>query len=505
MRQPLLRRAFLTMVLLAVVLGGAFALRGWAVQRGLDSLRSRLARHGVTFRLGESHWVGWRQLRLEDISLHGPRGLHLTTAAVTVRVRPWAGGGLDAIEQVDAPAMHLSRGRLTWDVQACARPGSASLAVQVRQVGTHHPDDQVSGCVGRLWAARQTGAWQVAGDWQVFSLRHAKLSAAPVDFPAGQVRLSLRPQGDRVVLEAGSRVVVGGWQALLGGMYTAAQGTLSLHAQSPLQPAHQFLQAWPAAMRGTLCRTRLSGWLGGSAALSFRLGHPETLVLNAAVRDSALAVQGGGIDFAAWRRTAEAVPRWSRRLPAPVLQALLLSEDAGFLTHKGFDPGLIGSALAQDWASGQFVRGGGTLTMQLLRNLFLRREKRLARKAEEALLTLLVERCGLLSKSEVLDLYLERVEWGPNVYGIAAASRHYFDCQPDDLTLDQGLFLMAALPNPRMAHTLLQPDGSLTTFTQEYYDGMRWLLYEAGDVPEEALDADYPVFEGIVGRGAGRI
>jgi len=213
----------------------------------------------------------------------------------------------------------------------------------------------------------------------------------------------------------------------------------------------------------------------------------------------------GGIDFAAWRRAAQAGPRWSRRLPAPVLQALLLSEDAGFRTHRGFDPGLIGSALAHDWASGEFVRCGGTLTMQLVRNLFLRREKRLARKAEEALLTLLVERCGLLSKDEVLDLYLDRVEWGPGVYGIAAASQHYFGCRPDDLHLDQGLFLMAALPNPRMAHTLLEPDGSLTPFTQEYYDGMRWLLYEAGAVSEEVLDAEYPVFEGIARQGAGRI
>lgn len=504
MRQPLLRRALLTAVLLVVVMGGAFLLRGWAVRRGLESLRARLAQHGISFRHGDHHWDGWRQLRLQDISLHGPHGLHLEAATVSVRVRPWAGVGLDAIEQVDAPSMHLSRGRLTWDVQACARPGSGHVALQVRQANARRPGDQVSGLAGRIWAGRRDGAWQVAGDWREFSLRHRRLSAASVELPAGRMTLSLRPQRDRVVLEAGSHVAVGGWQVLLGGTYSAAQGQLDLHAQSPLQPADALLQAWPAAMRGTLCNARLGGCLGGSGSLSFRLGHPETLVLNAALRDSALALQGG-IDFAAWRRAAQAGPRWSDRLPAPVLKALLLSEDAGFMAHRGFDPGLIGSALAQDWASGEFVRGGGTLSMQLMRNLFLRREKHLARKAEEALLTLLVERCGLLSKAEILDLYLDCVEWGPGVYGIAAASQHYFDCRPDDLALDQGLFLMAALPNPRMAHTLLQPDGRLTSFTQGYYDGMRWLLYEAGVVPEEVLDADYPVFEGIAARGAGRI
>lgn len=492
-----LRRALIATVSIAVALGAAALLRDWAAERGLTRLATRLSRHGVHMRHTGYHWEGWRQLCVEGLRFDGPKGLTMEVDTLHVLLRPWEGLGFAAVEQLDFAGMRLLRGRLRWDLQVCARPQSARLAMRITQADGRGPDDAVSGLHAQLLTWRASGALHVTADWQGFDLRHRLLAAEAVNVVPGSLALQLRPRLDTILLEKGSRVDLGAWHTALGGTFAAASSTLHLHAQCPLQPAADLLATLPDAAKGRLCDAQLGGWLGGSAALSVRPGQPESLVLEAAVRDSAFGLLAGGPDFAGWRAVAQAGPRWSQRLPAPILHALLLSEDAGFLAHQGFDAAFIGSALAQDWSSGRFERGGGTLSMQLIRNLFLRREKRLARKLEEAALTLLAERGGLLDKTEILDLYLDRVEWGPGIYGISAASAHYFACRPEALSLDQGLFLMAALPNPRMSHTLLEADGRLGGFAQGYFDGMRWLLYQDGFVEEAELDRDYPVFERV--------
>lgn len=85
--------------------------------------------------------------------------------------------------------------------------------------------------------------------------------------------------------------------------------------------------------------------------------------------------------------------------------------------------------------------------MQLAKNLFLWRDKSLLRKALEAYLAVRLEQT--LDKRRILELYLNVVEWGPGLYGIGEASRHYFDKSPSSLTLGEAALLAAILPNPR--------------------------------------------------------
>ena len=499
------RRTRIVLALLAMALCGGVLLRAWAVGAGLARLEARLARHGVRMQVEGHHWMGWRRLCLEGLRLDGPQGLSLEADRMEVLLRPWAGMGWQAVEQLDAPHMRLRRGHQRWDLRACARPHSASVAMQVHQADAHRPGDALHGVQAQLHMTRRAGALLIQARWADFQAQHRLLAPGPVAVASGRMALRLRPHRDEFLLEAGSGLWLADWRAALGGSYRLSDQQLQLHAQCPMQPAADWLAALPEALRGSLCDARLGGRLGGSVALALRWGRPESLTLDAALQDSGLALLAGGPDFGRWRAAAQAGPRWSRRLPPVVLRAILLSEDAGFAAHRGFDPRFIGSALAHDWRAGRFERGGGTLSMQLMRNLFLRRDKVLARKAEEALLTLLAERAQLLSKDDILDLYLDRVEWGPDVYGIAQACRHYFDCTPEALSLDQGLFLAAVLPNPRMSKTLLDAEGELGAFAQQYYDGMRWLLYLEGLVAEEELDRPYPRFVGIVEGAGGRI
>lgn len=134
-------------------------------------------------------------------------------------------------------------------------------------------------------------------------------------------------------------------------------------------------------------------------------------------------------------------------LPLHVPTAFVTLEDPGFNSHRGVIPQALENSLKDNLRLGQFFRGGSTISMQLAKNLWLRRHKTLGRKAQEVLLTIALESC--LSKAEILELYLNVVEFGPNLYGIGPASRFYFDHPPEHLEADEAFYLASILPRPR--------------------------------------------------------
>lgn len=129
-----------------------------------------------------------------------------------------------------------------------------------------------------------------------------------------------------------------------------------------------------------------------------------------------------------------------------VEKALLVTEDGRFFRHDGFDDRAIESAIRDNVKSGKFVRGASTISMQLAKNLYLSRKKTLARKFQEAALTSLLEQN--FEKRELLELYVNVVEFGPGVYGIRRAAEHYFATTPTRLTPAQSFFIASILPAP---------------------------------------------------------
>lgn len=129
-----------------------------------------------------------------------------------------------------------------------------------------------------------------------------------------------------------------------------------------------------------------------------------------------------------------------------LILCVVRAEDAKFFRHDGFDWSEMQDSLQTDLEEGTYKRGGSTITMQLARNLFLWRGKSLVRKVLEVYLTWRLEHT--LTKKRILELYLNAVEWGPGIYGIGEASRHYFDKPPSELTLGESALLAAILPSP---------------------------------------------------------
>jgi monofunctional biosynthetic peptidoglycan transglycosylase len=143
-------------------------------------------------------------------------------------------------------------------------------------------------------------------------------------------------------------------------------------------------------------------------------------------------------------------PRWTPygAIPAALKKAVVASEDAHFYSHEGVDYEAIREAIKADWRKGKFVHGGSTITQQLAKNLFLSREKTLIRKVKELVLARRMD--DALSKSRILELYLNVVELGPMVYGIGHASHYYFGKHPSALTVRECAFLASMLPGPKV-------------------------------------------------------
>ena len=128
-------------------------------------------------------------------------------------------------------------------------------------------------------------------------------------------------------------------------------------------------------------------------------------------------------------------------------RAIVAAEDAKFVDHEGFDWEGIRRALEKNQRRGKVVAGGSTITQQLAKNLFLTGERSLLRKAQEAIITTMLE--AVMDKRRILEIYLNVVEWGEGVFGAEAAARYYFGVSAAAVTADQAARLAAMLPRPR--------------------------------------------------------
>ena len=145
------------------------------------------------------------------------------------------------------------------------------------------------------------------------------------------------------------------------------------------------------------------------------------------------------------RRSYQWVP-YERISPA-LKRAMIAAEDAKFVEHEGFDWEGIERAMDKNQRRGRVVAGVSTITQQLAKNLFLSSQRSYWRKAEEAVITLMLE--ALLDKRRIFELYLNVIEWGDGVFGCEAASRRYFGVSAKDLDTSQAARLAAMAPNPR--------------------------------------------------------
>jgi len=135
------------------------------------------------------------------------------------------------------------------------------------------------------------------------------------------------------------------------------------------------------------------------------------------------------------------------RIPEMLKKCVLVSEDANFYAHKGIDFTEIKESIKRDIRERRFVRGGSTITQQLAKNLYLSESRTFGRKLKEFLIARRLEKA--LPKDRIFALYLNLIEFGPNVFGVQAAARHWFGKDVAELSLEEMVRLTAIIPRPR--------------------------------------------------------
>jgi monofunctional biosynthetic peptidoglycan transglycosylase len=128
-------------------------------------------------------------------------------------------------------------------------------------------------------------------------------------------------------------------------------------------------------------------------------------------------------------------------------RAVVAAEDDRFMDHRGFDLRGIEYALKKNERRGKSVAGGSSITQQLAKNLFLTPSRSYIRKAEEAVIALMIEL--LWDKRRILEVYLNVVEWGNGVFGVEAAARHYYKVPSAQIGPSAAAHMAVMLPNPR--------------------------------------------------------
>lgn len=197
------------------------------------------------------------------------------------------------------------------------------------------------------------------------------------------------------------------------------------------------------------------------------------------------------------------VPSWLPldHISRDLLYSIVLSEDGDFFVHRGIDYDALQAALGENIKRREWAFGASTISQQTAKNLFLDNGKSLTRKFQELIATQRLEQA--LSKNQILEIYLNIAEFGPNIYGVKAASEYYFEATPDQLNAAQGAFLALLLPSPRRYHYSLVTNGNWSPalrkkmqrilkdmrfkefISAEQYQGYRQWRY--GGLPEKSL------------------
>ncbi|PRZ26137.1 transglycosylase domain-containing protein [Flavobacterium granuli] len=161
-------------------------------------------------------------------------------------------------------------------------------------------------------------------------------------------------------------------------------------------------------------------------------------------------------------------------------KCVLTTEDPSFFSHHGFINEAFKQSIIKNIKTKKFARGASTISMQLVKNVFLTREKTLSRKLEEILLVYILENNRIVSKERMLEVYFNIIEWGPNVYGIGEASHFYFQKSPSELNLNECLFLARIIPSPKKFMYQFNDQGKLREFAVKQESFLTNLMIRRG-------------------------
>ncbi len=181
---------------------------------------------------------------------------------------------------------------------------------------------------------------------------------------------------------------------------------------------------------------------------------------------------------------------------SPFLQVSVLnSEDGAFYGHQGFMAEAFRESIVTNIKARRFARGGSTISMQLVKNVFLNRNKTIVRKIEEALIVWMIERMRIASKDRMYEVYLNVIEWGPMVYGANEASQFYFSKDVSKLSLAEAIYMASIIPRPKGFMYSFEPNGDFREYLKNYYSRISEKMLRKGQIAQSDFDQLLPFVE----------
>lgn len=279
--------------------------------------------------------------------------------------------------------------------------------------------------------------------------------------------------------------------------------------------ANDFFESLPKGLFYNLEGIKTSGDLSFHLKFMVDLAKPDELVFSSALEhhhfrilsygNTNLSKMNGPFLYTAYDRgapvrTFEIGPsnpnfRTLDAIPAYLKDAIMTSEDGQFYNHRGFLPDAFRESIVTNIKERRFARGGSTISMQLVKNVFLNRNKTITRKIEEALIVWLIENNGLSSKERMYEVYLNIIEMGPMVYGVNEGAQFYFGKDVSKLSLAEAIYMASIVPHPKWFKYSFDKDGRLRDFLASYYKLMSDKMLHKELITQQDFDALVPQVE----------
>ncbi len=323
-----------------------------------------------------------------------------------------------------------------------------------------------------------------------FHFNHWRLANDDVVFEHAEFTGQLNVRNDAVELDSSSTIKFKNVTTqLFANYHVQPNAVFTAHVHIPETVSDTFFHGLPQGMFNTLKGISCTGSLVYDLFFQINAQQPDSLVFNSSLTRKNFSIKHYGAEnytrmnepftyqaydkdrFVRKIEISSANPYFTplNRISDYLVKSVLQSEDPSFMLHRGFLPESFRESIIKNYKERRFARGGSTISMQLVKNVFLSRDKTISRKAEEALIVYLIENLRLVPKERMLEIYLNVIEWGPNVYGIGEASRFYFSKSPSELTLQESIFLAGIIPRPKYFKYQFDAAGNLKPYLSDYF------------------------------------
>ncbi|MBL7923558.1 MAG: transglycosylase domain-containing protein [Bacteroidia bacterium] len=367
----------------------------------------------------------------------------------------------------------------------------------------------------QLSAKEQHGQVSLKGHFDIHNLlvSHWRISPQDVRFPSMEFRMNGYAAADSLGLMKGTVFTMNQLPVSITASYSRKpERRMKLSTEFSTSKAQDLFDAMPGGMFYTFRGFRASGQLHYHLETDIPLGRPEQLVFSSELEKKNFRIESYGTEnfakialpfsFLAMDgdrpvRSFTVGPENPYFTPlnfiSPYLQAAVLTaEDPSFMNHGGFVEESFRESIATNIRQGRFARGGSTISMQLVKNVFLSRNKSVSRKLEEILIVWLIEQNRLLSKERMFEVYLNIIEWGPNVYGIGEAARFYFNKSADELDLAESIFLASLIPSPKHFRYRFDQSGQLKPYVAGFFKVVSGRLVKREKITQAEADSLKP-------------